>query len=522
MRPLKRISIFSLTVALAIAAFHSYAAERDDHKVRVRLTAKQRDITFVITETILLTTAESEHSLAPGTYSVKLSDARPAKQRFHLFIKTFQPSEAGEARAYVAQWKQQGYEPELVTFGKEFRSEAGNVIDGRGLWVSVARLGSMEKASSLKTKLEQQQVWGWIVPETVERGKGTLVFNGSSEKGVTKLQAPVRMLCKRPIEIRNVDFGFWQSQRANRSYSGTLEIAVGPDGLLEIYETLSLEDYVAGVLPAEMPASWPIEAIKAQAVAARSEIMSSLAGKHMLEGFDFCGGEHCRAYLGAGGREKTTDRAVRDTQGVVLASGGRVLSAVFSANCGGWTEDNECVWSAPPNPALRGTPDFPKGKNPARGGPREMGMAKWLKTAPPAYCSASGDNFRWVRKLSARELRDVVNKKYPVGDIRGIELGERGPGGRLKSVKIIGGKKTEVVRKELNIRLAFGGLKSAMFVVEMQGSKGNPNSFTFFGGGRGHGVGLCQDGARGRAQAGAGYQEILRHYFTKADVARVR
>ena len=515
-----------LLIALMAVAFGVYAAEERDreketlanHSVRVRLTAKQSELTFRASEAVTVSSEEGEHTLPAAIYSVRASDVAPAKQRFHLFIKTFRPSEANEARQYLAHWKQQGYEPELITFGKQLQTESGKVIDGRGLWVSVARLNSMEKATSLKAKLDRHEVFGWIVPETTQQGKGLLTIKEVPGKKSLNVRLPARLRCKRPIEIRNIDFGFWQPQRANRSYSGALEIAIGPDGLLEVYETLPIEDYLAGVLPAEMPAEWPVEALKAQAVSARSEVISSLAGKHMLEGFDFCGTQHCRAYLGAGGREKTTDRAVADTAGVVLAAEGRVLPAVFSANCGGWTEDNECVWSAPPNPALRGVPDFPSGKN----GPSESGIAKWLKSPPPAYCSANSDNFRWVRKFTARELRDVVNKRYPVGDVRNIELGERGASGRLKWVKIVGSKGTQVVRKELNIRLAFGGLKSAMFMVDIEGSKGAPASFTFIGGGRGHGVGLCQDGARARALAGANYTQILGHYFSRSDVVRVR
>jgi SpoIID/LytB domain protein len=513
-----------VTVLLSLGAYavqepETGAVVHDADTVRIRLTARQREISFTAMQPTALASDKSEQTLPPGTYAIKLSEAHAAKQRFHLFVKTFQSTESAEALACVESWKQQGYAPELVTFGRPFRTDAGKAIDGHGLWVSLARLDSMEKAAALKAKLEPQQVWGWIVPETVERGKGRLTFKRASGKTAVAAEAPARIHGDAPLEIRDLDFGFWQPQRANRSYSGALEIAVGPDGLIEIYETLPMEDYLAGVLPAEMPAAWPMEALEAQAVSARSEILASLGGKHMLEGFDFCGTEHCRAYLGAGGRESNTDRAVRETAGVVLVSGGRIVPTVFSANCGGWTEDNECVWSAPPNPALRAVPDFPEGKKPNLD---SQGMAAWLKSSPKAYCREDAENFRWVRKFTARELRDTVNRKYPVGDIRGIELGDRGAGGRLKWVKIVGSRKTEVVRKELNIRLAFGGLKSAMFVVETQGEKGRPASFSFVGGGRGHGVGLCQAGACGMARAGANHRDMLRHYFANTEQARVQ
>jgi SpoIID/LytB domain protein len=510
-------NLFAESKQQAVPAEAASVASVQECKIRVRLTAKQRDISIFSNDSLAISDGKGERNLSAGAHSVKLSGAQPAKQRFHLFIKTFPPAQQNEARAFSDQWKSQGYDPRLIMFGKEFKAESGKTVEGRNIWVSIARLDSQPQAEALKAKLEKQQTWGWIVPETIAHGQGQLSISGAE-----KAQAPLTLRSAKPITIKNLDYGFWKPQRADRTYSGTIEIEVGPDGLLEIYETLPLEDYLAGVLPAEMPASWPVEALKAQAVSARSEILASLGGKHMLEGFDFCGTEHCRAYLGAGGREASTDKAVAETKGAALASAGRILPTVFCANCGGWTEDNECVWSGPLNPALRAIADYPEKKAPQSPGVSESAASKWITSNPQAYCSSSKDSFRWTRKFSASELRKIVNQKYPVGDIRSIELGDRGKGGRLKWVKVVGSQKTEIIRKELNIRLAFGSLKSAMFIVRSEGGKSAPASFTFLGGGRGHGVGLCQDGARGMAQAGVGYQSIIRHYFTNADLARMR
>jgi SpoIID/LytB domain protein len=100
-------------------------------------------------------------------------------------------------------------------------------------------------------------------------------------------------------------------------------------------------------------------------------------------------------------------------------------------------------------------------------------------------------------------------------------LGERGVSGRLKSVRIRGSTATQSIQKELPIRRAFGDLPSAFFVVNKSQTANGTALFTFTGGGRGHGVGLCQYGARGMALDGSTYREILRHYYHGASIARV-
>ena len=192
-----------------------------------------------------------------------------------------------------------------------------------------------------------------------------------------------------------------QSERMRyEEYRKRLALAAGRS--IEAYplsedtmERLPVESYLQGVLPAEMPPLWPIEALKAQAVAARSEVLASLATKHRLEGFDFCGVEHCRAYAGNGGHSERTDAAVRATRGQILVQGNRIVPAVFASNCGGWTEDNETAWRAPPDAALRGIGDGAGGRR--KGAPSEAGVEHWLKSPPESYCSGDEKYFRWTR-----------------------------------------------------------------------------------------------------------------------------
>jgi SpoIID/LytB domain protein len=149
------------------------------------------------------------------------------------------------------------------------------------------------------------------------------------------------------------------------------------------------------------------------------------------------------------------------------------------------------------------------------------GTAAWVLERPNAYCSGDDTYFRWERKYTGSELNAHVGKQHRIGPVTDIILGERAPGGRLKSITIEGRDDSVTIRKELPIRLAFGGLPSAMFTVDFERSPEGLRSVIFRGGGRGHGVGMCQQGARGMALQGKGYVDILRHYFTGVTIERV-
>jgi SpoIID/LytB domain protein len=123
--------------------------------------------------------------------------------------------------------------------------------------------------------------------------------------------------------------------------------------------------------------------------------------------------------------------------------------------------------------------------------------------------------------LGEAELAQSLNKQYNIGRIVSIELGDRGPGGRLQWVRIKGTSKTEVIRKELNIRRAFGGLPSALCIMDTERAPDGSRKFIFRGGGRGHGVGLCQHGTRGMVAQGSSYRDVLAHYFTGTTLERL-
>ncbi len=409
---------------------------------------------------------------------------------------------------YVEGWRAQGYPVEPILMGSRYRTASGHILDGREYWISLHRFETEAQANAFKKELEQDNQWSWVRPETILPGSGTVTAK-SPDGHTMSWPVPFRLTSTAPIRVSHA------GDRSGASYSGEISLAVESDSALGVFETLPVEDYLAGVLPAEMPALWPSEALKAQAIAARSDVLGHLALKHILNGFNFTNSEGDRVYGGFSGRHPATDAAVAATRGQVLTDGVRIIPAVFSSNCGGWSEDNDAVWSSPPDMSLRGAADFPKGTVPTATPSANLG--KWLQQQPNAYCSGDA-GFRWSRRLTVAEVTRLVNQRYKVGTVRSITPGERGVSGRLKSVTVTGSSGSVTIRKELPIRQAFGGLPSAMVLIRADGSAG----FTFVGGGRGHGVGLCQHGARGMALAGAGYGDIVLHYFGNALLETVK
>jgi stage II sporulation protein D len=318
---------------------------------------------------------------------------------------------------------------------------------------------------------------------------------------------------------------FWAGFQ-DRSFRGTIEIRADGAGSrgLDMINRVSLEEYLYSVVPSEMPPTWPMEALEAQAVAARSEAVCKL-GRHKAGGFDFCAGVHCQAYYGVENETEITRQAVDQTSGIIMTSAGKPVDAIYSSTCGGHTQDN-IFGDGRTVSYLKGIPDM---DNPGVFSfplsPYDLEL--WLRSPPkgilcdiPDYLNSS--NFRWVRMYSADELKQMVDKIRPVGDILRIMVTRRNKSGHVEAVRIKGGLSSMVLEKELAIRQALGGLKSGMFKVEVKyGVNRLPEQFIFYGGGWGHGVGLCQAGACGLALRGRTYRQILLHYFNGVDFEKL-
>jgi len=334
---------------------------------------------------------------------------------------------------------------------------------------------------------------------------------------------PLRLLYADPaaatvlFEVQYGQGSFWAGSE-DRAYRGAL-LLLPRDGGLTAVNLLSVEEYLYSVLPSEMPASWPAAALQAQAGAARSYTLANL-GRVAARGFDLLGSVASAAYRGLGAETASARGAVDATRGLVLLEGGRPLSAFYSANCGGHSDTTQTAWGFPS--ALPAVPDVLQPVRAQRLAPQAL--ARWLSSRPAAYCShpsySSPSAYRWQLWVPRPELERRLEAPE-LGSVLAVAPAGRGLSGRASQARVRGSSGQLILRGD-ELRGRLGGLRSNLFVVEpLLGPDGLPEGFLFTGAGWGHGVGLCQSGAAGMAEAGWSAEGILRHYYGGAELARL-
>ncbi len=263
----------------------------------------------------------------------------------------------------------------------------------------------------------------------------------------------------------------------------------------KVTQTLSLEDYVAGVLRGESSVEPEAEALKALAITIRTYALKNL-GRHATHGYDFCSTTHCQRFVGRDRSvmngsllDSRVSTAVRATEGqVLLDNHAQPIDAYYAASCGGETANIRDLWGVTPAFYLRGVRD-----EYCDAGPH----AKWTDTISRA------DLLRALQTDSRTDVGSrldhvLVSKRDETGRAEFITLdGEHHKNVRGWSFKIIVGR-----------ALGWNVLKSSRFEVARSGS-----NFIFRGSGFGHGLGLCQEGAHVMAARGASYEKILEKYF---------
>jgi len=353
-----------------------------------------------------------------------------------------------------------------------------------------------------------------------------------------------------------------------KPYRGSLRVVPHGNGF-SVVNVLDVESYLRGVLKIEVNPDWPMEALKAQAVIARTYALRQ-AGRHGAEGFDLCTTTHCQAYRGMAAENPKLDRAIAETRGIVVVYGSALAQTYYFADGAGWTADVSSVWGG-------GTPYL---------------------TCRPEPVSYETPHSRWRASLTQEALQKIMNAlKQPVGSILEIRALQRDPGNRVTLLEVKGtsGSATvkghsfrmaagsNLIRSTLfDVAPAFGASSSTdpalkrpaetksptesqeedpLIVLTRQGaftsdelmdmllhpekksdylrkalSKGEkgvaislpapvqpasptrfsgtvPPAFEFQGKGWGHGVGLSQWGAKALAESGWSFEAILGHYF---------
>ncbi|HTL36240.1 MAG TPA: SpoIID/LytB domain-containing protein, partial [Kofleriaceae bacterium] len=358
--------------------------------------------------------------------------------------------------------------------------------------------------------------------ELVRRPSGTIV----AKSGATTIKnaSVLWFQPKKPSEtltVADVPTGTGGSQletgSEDRRYWGSVYVTLDHDGSLLAANAVSEDKLLAGIVPAEMYPDSPAAALEAQAIAARTELLQKIGRRNLTDPFLLCSTQQCQVYGGAGKEDPRTTKAIEATRGlVILRDGGGLVDVRYSATCGGHGEDNDAIWGGEPDPSLRGRRDDPKGAL-TKVTSIEAFLAEDPKTFWCGRVDKAKNKFRWTEKISETDITARIATEYPeVGRVKNLTAKQRGVSGRIQVLTISGDKGSVDVAGDLKIRRLLGGLKSTLFTVKRDG-----NTFIFDGAGFGHGVGMCQLGAIGMADAGKSHDQILAHYYRGTHLHRL-
>ena len=409
---------------------------------------------------------------------------------------------------------------------------------------------------------------------------GEEVICGEKEICEAGWYVPMSEDCSFSLMDVTIGIDFHWERNETQTFKGSLEVMKARNGELTAVNVLNIEDYLQSVISSEMSATSHMELLKAHAVISRSwalcKIQRSLEesafacqesegkricwyGSEPHEGFDVCADDHCQRYQGLRAKDhKNAIKAVQETQGEVLCQLGvrseelgvkeyEICDARFYKCCGGVTEQFETCWEDTHFDYLVKVEDFPKERRVEtslmkcealnKGERRndlttEEGARAWILSSPDAFCNTSDkkilsqvlndydqetiDFYRWKVVYSQDELTALVARHAPqLGKIVDLIPLKRGVSGRIYELNIVGENGSIIIGKELEIRkwLSNSHLYSSAFVVEKEGE-----TFTLYGAGWGHGVGLCQIGAAVMAEKGYTYKEILAHYYPNTQI----
>ena len=276
----------------------------------------------------------------------------------------------------------------------------------------------------------------------------------------------------------------------NTGYRGKFELH-NVQGKIHVVNILTIEEYLYSVVPSEMPATWNMEALKAQAIASRTYAYHFLIRKDKDKNiYDLDSTTNFQVYKGISVETESSIEAVNSTCGIIMTFNNEPIISYFHSTSGGKTSDGKDVWSGADH--------------------------SYLKSVECNYGKDSPHS-EWTTTLSMDEITQALNKKYNMIDTI-TKISFKRHNDRIVEVTVQHKNGTTVLSgNEFRLLLNPQRLKSTYFTLKKE-----KDVFYLNGKGWGHGVGMCQWGARGRGDNGLKYEEILRHYyqginFTKID-----
>lgn len=264
-------------------------------------------------------------------------------------------------------------------------------------------------------------------------------------------------------------------------------------GRLDIINELNLDDYLKGVVPFEGNPKWTIETLKAQAVVSRTFALTRMIERHAQE-YDVMSGVFSQVYAGKKIENARANDAIEATKGQVLTYNNKLFPAYFHSTCGGATTAADLVWPVKPHPALGGVECRFCGKSP---------------------------HFRWEARVTPEEIKEKLAKhNMPVNEVLDVKTGKIDRTGRAHTFIIQSTRWEKTVDADaFRVWLDPMRLKSNLITKIRRAEDG---AFVFKGKGWGHGVGLCQYGAKYLGELGYSYHEILGYYFPGSQIVELK
>ncbi len=337
-----------------------------------------------------------------------------------------------------------------------------------------ASITSEGKILALEATSGRQEIWAPGKYMFAAKG-GVITINDKPRGGAWRLksQDPATLL-----------------QAGTNTYRGTLVVKPAAGDKVTIIDELDIDDYLKGVLPREAVVTWPDQSLRAQAVASRTYLASHL-NRHSDQGFDLCSDVHCQVFGGATKEHPRTNEAVDATRGQILTYDGKPVTAYFSADCGGHTERVGAVWG------LTDVPYLPSQR------------CDWDRSAPWFLWKNTFTNEYILASLKAKNLVKGTQ-------LRSLSVTKKSTSRRAErmSVRTDAGLYT-MSGNDFRIALNPEKIRSTLF-TSVERLKGG---YVFAGKGWGHGIGMCQFGAKGLAEIGKDYREILSYYYPGTELS---
>ncbi|MBP5196338.1 MAG: DUF4922 domain-containing protein [Bacteroidaceae bacterium] len=419
-------------------------------------------------------------------------------------------------------------------------------MEGAKVTVGIKRAPSLRFNINGEYTAKGQTVTG---EQAVVCEEGSIRWNGQLYRNLSF--SPVTEDATFSISDVTIGVKFHWERQETQTFQGKLRLVVDEEKIVAINE-LPVEDYLVSVISSEMKATSSLEFLKASAVISRSWLYAQMdRRRHHSDSdrpaffaftktskeyirwhdreehtiFDVCADDHCQRYQGVTrAANPAVKEAVEATKGQVLVyrkDDGtlEICDARFSKCCGGRTEEFQYCWENIKKPYLQSVED------PWCNTQDENILRQVLND----YDMETPDFYRWHVILQQEEIHDLLKDhlKVEFGDILALEPMEKGPGGHISKLKIVGSERTLIIGKELEIRKALSHthLYSSAFdatPIDLAGKENAPGkvpaAFRLDGRGWGHGVGLCQIGAAVMGQNGKNYREILEFYYRGAEL----